>query len=692
MGRHDRGFKTPPSRKAGGGFFDVAHEDGHSGHSLRTRIDYSAEMPLLGFLQKTASARPLLFATFLGGIAFAVFLPAVGGGFVNFDDGPYVSENPWVLAGLTAAGIRRACTEVVCGNWSPLTMLSYELDAAVFGPRPWGFHLTNVVLHAIATGLLYVVLERMTGRPVASAVATLLFSIHPLRVESVAWIAERKDVLCQVFLMVALLAYERYCRAASIGRYAAVMAAMALGLLSKPTLVTLPVLLLLVDVWPLGRLSPNAATPDVGTMPGTTDRPYARHRWTTLFIEKLPLCGLSAVFVMATLAAQGDAMQGGIEKPFVSCRLPNAAYAITWYVTTFFWPTHLCIMRRHLGDELSLAAVGACVAAIALVVAAAVALRRTWPWFSFGIAWLFVALLPMLGLVQVGDQGYADRYSYVPHVGLIVAVVWSLAWLADRLRMPAWMRAAAVAATALALVGLTERQIATWRDSKTLWQHALSVDRRIVMAHTKLGTQSLAAGDLIAAKKHYLAAFEAGGGTDIVSARLAGVHFDLGEFDAARRLRVRAVSLTPDGEYTRWIVKKMRVGLPTQISDETKSLLRQGLADARAGRFAEGLATFERACDIDPACAEAHNNRGMTLAQLGRDEEATEAFERAVEINPLHADYRLNLARACQTLKRPQEALIHSRAAVACDPTDAAIRSFFEALLGSAASAPGVPP
>jgi len=656
------------------------------------RIDYSVEMTLLGFLQKTASARPLLFAAFLGGIACAVFLPAVGGGFVDFDDGPYVAENPWVLAGLTAAGVRQACTEVVCGNWSPLTMLSYEFDAAIFGPQPWGFHLTNVVLHAIATGLLYIVLERMTGRAVASAVATLLFSIHPLRVESVAWIAERKDVLCQVFLMLALLAYERYCRVPSIARYAAVMVAMALGLLSKPTLVTLPLLLLLVDIWPLGRLSPNATVHDSGTVPRTTDRSYGRHTWTTLAIEKLPLCGLSAVFVMATLAAQGEAMQGGIEKPFVSCRLPNAAYALTWYVTACFWPTHLCIMRRHLGDELSLAAVGACVAAIALVVAAAVALRRTWPWLAWGIAWLCVALLPMLGLVQVGDQGYADRYSYVPHVGLVVAVVWSLAWLADRLRMPGWMRAAAIVAAAVVLIGLTERQIATWRDSKTLWQHALSVDPRIVMAHTKLGTRRLADGDLIAAKRHYLAAFEAGGGTDIVSARLAGVHFDLGEFDEARRLRDRAISITPDGEYTRWIVKKMRVGIPTQISDETKALLRQGLAEARSGRVAEALTVFERVCTIDPACADAHNNRGMALAQLGRHEAAARAFARAVEINPLHADYRLNLARACLTLKRPQEALTQSRAAVACDPTDAAIRSFHEALGRSAASVPGVLP
>jgi tetratricopeptide (TPR) repeat protein len=649
-------------------------------------------MALLGFLQKTASARPLLFAAFLGGVAFAVFLPAVRGGFVDFDDGPYVAENPWVLTGLTAAGIQRACTEVVCGNWSPLTMLSYELDASIFGPEPWGFHLTNVILHAVATGLFYIVLQRMTGRPIASAVAAVLFSIHPLRAESVAWIAERKDVLCQVFLMLALLAYERYCRAASIARYAVIMVAMALGLLSKPTLVTLPLLLLLVDIWPLGRFLPNAVAPAAGNMPGTNTHPYGRSRWTTLVIEKLPLCGLSLVFVMATLAAQQVAMRGGIEKPFFSCRLPNAAYALTWYVTAFFWPTHLCIMRRHLGDELSLAAVGACVAAIALVVAAAVAFRRTWPWFSFGIAWLFVALLPMLGLVQVGEQGYADRYSYVPHVGLIVAVVWSLAWIADRLRMPVWLRAAAIATTALALIGLTERQIATWRDSETLWNHALLVDPRIALAHTKLGTRRLAAGDLIAAKRHYLAAFEAGGGTDNVSARLAGVHFDLGEFDEARRLRDRAISITPDGEYTSWIVKKMRVGIPTQISDEIRALLRQGLAEARAGRFAEALTVFERACDIDPACGDAHNNRGMALAQLGRDKEAIEAFERAVDINPLHADYRLNLARTCHTLKRPQEALAHSRAAVACDPTDDAIRSFFEALVSSADSAPDVPP
>jgi len=629
------------------------------------------------------ATRATAVAALLGGLVFAVFLPAIRGGFVDFDDESYVAENPWVLAGLTPTGIRRACTEVVCGNWSPLTMLSYQLDATVFGPAPWGFHLTNVLLHAIATVLMAIVLGRMTGRPVASAVATLLFAIHPLRVESVAWIAERKDVLCQVFLMAALLAYERYCRSPSIARYAAIMVAMALGLLAKPTLVTLPLLLLLVDLWPLGRLTVDPPARPARNMPGTTADPYDRRTWKSLVIEKLPLCGLSLAFVMATLAAQQVAMRGGLEKPFVSCRLPNAAYALTWYLTAFFRPTNLCIMHRHLGDELSPVAIGACVAALFGIAVAALAVRRAWPWCPWGLAWLLVALLPMLGLVQVGEQGYADRYSYVPHVGLAVAVVWSLAAIADRLRVPAWLRATVVGATAVGLILLTERQISTWRDPETLWRHALAVDPRIAMAHTKLGTRRLAAGDLVGAKRYYLAAFAAGGGPDNVSARLAGVYFDLGEFDEARRLRDRAISINPDGDYTRWIVKKMRTGIPRPISDDIKSLLRQGLTEARAGRAGEALRWFEQACADAPACADAHNNRGMALVELGRSAEAEEAFARAVEINPLHADYRLNLSRACLTLKRPQEALAHSQAAVTCDPTDAAIRSYHSALVSA---------
>ena len=507
--------------------------------------------------------RPWIVALLLGLVTLAVFLPVVRCGFVNWDDGPYVTRNPLVLDGLSAEGVRRACTEVVFGNWAPLTILSYQLDVSLFGRDPWGFHLTNAVLHAASTALLYLVLVRMTGAPGRSGFATLLFAVHPLRVESVAWIAERKDVASVLFLMLALVAYERYCRAPSAGRLAAVAAAMLGSLLCKPTLVTLPVLLLLLDVWPLGRLElPGVGRPE--RFDGAL--PYPTRPWRLVLAEKLPLLGLSLLFVAITLRVQSAAILEEDAMPLVAERIPNAIHAVNWYVWKTFWPTGLCPFHRTVGGDLPLAVLGGCAASLVFAGAVAWKLARTRPFVAWGLLWFLVSLLPVLGLVQTGLQGAGDRFSYVPHVGLLVALVWAAADWAGRLRLPRGAAVAAAAAVVLLLAFLTLRRIPMWTDSETLWTTTLREDPGNFLAHLKFANHLVAARRLREAEPHYRAA--AAGASDDWTGRvcrmtslanLACLYYDLGDLENARKIRQLAIDLDPDDVAVRRMADHVRI-------------------------------------------------------------------------------------------------------------------------------------
>ena len=294
---------------------------------------------VLGRVIAALKHNPWLTAVAIGLFTLLVFLPTVECDFVNMDDPAYVYENPLVLGGLSPAGIRRACTDVVFFNWAPLTILSYQLDVSLFGRRPWGFHLTNSLLHATSAALLFIALVRMTATVGRSAAAALLFAVHPLRVESVAWIAERKDVLSVLFLMVALVAYERYCRRPTAAGYLGIVAAMAASLLAKATAVTLPVLLLLLDIWPLrrGRVGGVAEQTGVGDMP----RKPPPRAWRYLFAEKLPLFVLAAIFVVITLSTQARAIQSDLKMPLFAARLPNGMQSIAIYLAESLVPVGL---------------------------------------------------------------------------------------------------------------------------------------------------------------------------------------------------------------------------------------------------------------------------------------------------------------------------------------------------------------
>ena len=511
------------------------------------------------------AARPWLVALLVWLVTAAVFLPAVRCSFVNWDDGKYVFQNPIVLRGLTLDGIRHACSDVIFCNWAPLTVLSYQLDATLFGTAPWGFHLSSVLLHATSVALLCVCLCRMTGAVWPSVAVALVFGLHPLRVESVAWIAERKDVLSVFFLILALLAYERYCWSPGAGRYACVGLWMLASLLSKATLVTLPVLLVLLDVWPLERLRiPGVGQPEEA--PGQPAR-YGAVSWLAAVVEKIPLLVLAAVFAVVTMATQGDAIQTEQSLPLMTARLPNALYATVWYVWKTCWPTGLRPFYRHAASELSPLVVAACGVAIVATAVTAVRLAGRRPFVTVGLAWFAVALLPVLGIVaQPGFQSRADRFTYVPHVGLLMALVWWAAAVAAEWRLSRRWQLLGMVAVTVSLTVVTLRQIPMWTNSDTLWTTMIRQDPTCAMAQMKYANHLVATRRLAAAEPHYRAAIEQA--TDdwpghvcrITSlSNLACLYYDLGDHARARTARDLAVAIDPDDVAVRQMLEHVQV-------------------------------------------------------------------------------------------------------------------------------------
>ena len=532
-----------------------------------------------------------------GGIALAlaaataaVFLPAVFCGFVNMDDDHYVFRNRLVLDGLSPSGILRAWTDVVFHNWAPLTVLSLQLDTSLFGPAPWGYHLTNVLLHAATAAVVWLALVRMTGAAGRSAVATLLFALHPLRVESVAWVSERKDVLSVFFLAVALVAYDHYRRRPGPVRYLAVAAAMLASLLAKATAVTLPALLLVLDAWPLRR----------GTVPGfgpVADEPASPppggvHPWWRLVAEKLPLFGLSAAFVVITIATQQQAIQSEAAMPLWRARVPNAVISVAAYLQETVAPIGLHPAHQHPGVAgISWPALLEAVVTIAIAVAVAVRLRRTVPACAAGLAWFFIALLPVLGILkQQGFQARADRFTYIPHIGLMVAIVWTAAHLLHEWRASRRLRTTLAVAAITGCVLLDWRQIAIWRDSVSLWNHVLAHEPTSALAHLCLGEEL----------------------------------FDRGSLQPAIEAFRQSLAIEKTARAHTWL----------------------GLALAQQGQLAAAYAEHSAAIRLDPGNWEAHNNAGIALASGGDVAAALKHFERAAELQPNDPQVRQNLAQA----------------------------------------------
>ena len=519
--------------------------------------------------ERRAPTAALAVGLFAG--TLALFAGALRAGFVNYDDDRYVTANEVVQQGLGLGGLRWAFTTQHASNWHPLTWLSHMLDVQLFGLEPGGHHGTSVVLHALTAALLFLAFATMTRRAWPAFFACALFAWHPLRVESVAWIAERKDVLSGALAAATILAWAGYARAPGVGRYLFVLVPFALGLMAKPMLVTLPFVLLLLDRWPLERTGLG---------------------WGHLLREKVPLLLLAGGSIAITLVAQtGSGATELLRDVPPAVTLANASASVWTYAQQTLWPTGLACFYPHAAitssEPLKVLAAPAALGALSIAVALALAVRARatcGAWLT-GLLWFLGTLVPVLGLVQVGTQGHADRYTYLPAMGLSVALAYGVA---DAMRGRARLRKPLilVTAAALAVLGLlTIRQVRVWHDPLALWRHALAVTADNYVAHNNLGRLLVDAGDL----------------------EEAGAHF-------ARSLEIRP-GTPPDPE---------AATVATNLAG-TQTL--RGLTD-------EALATLKLAVELDPEAAFPQGQLGALLSETGRDRQALPYLRRARELNP----------------------------------------------------------
>jgi len=424
------------------------------------------------------------------------FGAALNYGFVRYDDTGYVMENPMVLTGLSAANVRTAFTSVCHQWWLPMLWISYMVDTELYGTGAWGYHLTNLLLHAANAVLCFWFLYRLTGARGRSLAAAALWAVHPLRVESVVWITERKDVLSGLFFFLALLAYLHHVRRPGLRRMAVVFAGMLLGLMSKASVIVLPALLLLLDYWPLRRAE----------WPGT---PGSWKRWGRLVWEKAGLFLLAAVFAVINLHTHTSGIGGEEGLPLLHrlALMPGNAWI---YLRLVFWPAGLAFFYPE-NDRVAVLPLLAALAGLVVLLAVLIRQRRRRPWWTVGGLWFFIALLPVLRGIRLGFAAYADRFTYLPSIGLMLALVWGAAAALDggsegRPRLRRRLRAAAAVGAAglvLALGGLARRQTETWRDSETLFRHALAVTEDNVAAHSNLANLLVSEGRRVEAVEHY---------------------------------------------------------------------------------------------------------------------------------------------------------------------------------------------
>ncbi len=602
----------------------------------------------------------LVVGALVAALTMVAFAPVVGYDFVNFDDPLYVTANPTVQRGLTVANVRWAFTATAAGNWHPLTWLSHMADWQLFNAAAAGHHVTSLLLHVTNAVLLFLVLESATGALWPSAVVAALFGVHPLHVESVAWVAERKDVLSTSFLLLGLRAYVAYVQRGGIMRYTAVAVSLALGLMAKPMLVTFPLLLLLFDYWPLAR--------------------RARGLFA-LVIEKLPLLALALADAAITVVAQRGVgavrSTGAFPLP---ARFANAALAYVAYLRKTLWPTDLAYFYPY-PSAFNGWWVAAAVAALAGISIFAFTLARRAPYLVVGWLWYLGTLVPTIGLIQVGHQSMADRYTYVPLIGVFLAGVFAVRAVAERLHLSPRLLAAAVLVTLGACVLVTRAQAAHWRTSIALFTHALAVTADNYMAHEGLGEALVTEGRRDEAIDHFREAVRLA--PTFVEAHLALADALLEQHDRATAMAhyTEALRLKPDDAtlHTKlgnalWHAGNAgdaRVHFEEAVRlapDDAETLSNLGAVLQTLGKRDEALARFEAAVRLDPSNATARGNLGFALAESGRLDEAARELEEAIRLQPAFANAHFNLGNVLFTRGRLADAAGQYEQTLAANP------------------------
>ncbi len=595
-----------------------------------------------------------------------VYSQVSGCRFLSIDDPQYVTANPQVKAGLTWAGVQWALTTFHDGNWFPLTWISHMAVVSAFGLDSGFHHLANLALHALGTLLLFVAMRRMTGARWPSALVALLFGIHPVHVESVAWVAERKDVLSGLFWMLAFVGYAHYVRRPGWRRYLLVAVPFVLGLLSKSMIVTLPFVLLLLDVWPLGRLRPAAGE----------SRAVRR-----LVLEKVPLLALTAAAAIVTYVAQHAA---GAVVPFdrapAGLRVANALWSYVAYAASFCWPKGLAVFYPY-EPAMPWWQTAFAVAALAAVSVFVVRRLAASPYLAVGWGWYLGTLVPVVGLVQVGSQARADRYTYIPAIGLSVMIAWGAAEIAARRPWTRVPLAGLAAVFSVACAILTWNQVQVWRTSTTLFEHALAVTRNNFVALDGLGLQLRLQGRLDEAIARFSEAVR-------ISPSFAGAQNNLGEALLARGRAVEALPHLIEAVRINPNLREARVSLAMAESqlghadaaiatyedavarwpDYANAQTRLGLALAEHGRAQEGLGHLREAVRLAPEDADAHYNLGRVLLGTGSVDAAAAEFTETLRLHPDFAEGHFNLGNVLAGRGQLDAAMSEYRAAIRLKP------------------------
>jgi tetratricopeptide (TPR) repeat protein len=645
--------------------------------------------------------RVLGVCIFLAAIIWVVFGQTLGHGFVNYDDDLYVYENPAVTRGLNLKGVEWAFNHTVAANWHPLTMMSHMLDCQLYGLSPGGHHLTNILGHTATTILLFLVLRRMTGFLWRSALVAAVFAIHPLRVESVAWVAERKDVLSGLFFMLTLWAYGRYVQrqsrvesrgsnapaAPALGPrlwtldYCLVLLFFALGLMCKPMLVTLPLVLLLLDYWPLNRFAPLAPAPAVTGKGGALKNHSVRWR---LILEKIPLLALTGAACVVTMVTQKDII---VPAP-LALRIGNAVVSCVVYLRQMVYPAGLAVLypypRNSLsGWEITLAVV------LLVAISAGVFLRwRKEPYLLVGWLWYLGMLVPVIGLVQAGAQARADRYTYLPQIGLYLAIIWAVGDMTVSWRYRRQTSGVATFSVIAALMVCAWKQTTYWQSNESLWTHTLACTSDNAFACNNLGDALLQKGEVDKAITLLQRALQINPDCAYAHNGLGNALLQKGEVDEAIAQYQKELQIYPDGAYAHnnlGNVLLQKGEVDEAIAQYQKALqINPDNAEVhnhlvkilfQRGNVDEAIAHCQRALQIDPDNAEAHNNLGNVLLQKGDVDGALAQYQKALQIKPDSVEAHSNLGNALLQKGELDEAIAQYQEALRLSPDNAAVRN-----------------
>jgi protein O-mannosyl-transferase len=589
---------------------------------------------------------------------------------VNWDDSTYVTENPTVLGGLSWSSAWWALTTGHSPYWHPMTWLSHLLDVTLFGTDAGAYHVTNLVLHTANTVLIFELFRRMTGQTGRSAFVAALFAAHPLHVESVAWIAERKDVLSTFFWALTVLAYVAYVRRPAWTRYAAMLVLYALALMSKPMVVTLPAVLLLLDVWPLRRVD------------------IAGHNtpWRRVIVEKIPLLALAMTTSVATVIVQHrvGAMAGFDALPW-KVRAANATIGYVAYLWKTVWPTHLAAFYPLFA--ISPERVTGAALALAAITVATIAAHRRYPYLLVGWLWYVVTIAPVIGLLQAGEQGMADRFMYVPMIGILVMLAWGAYELGGRLMAHGlWLMTAGAVVIVAASAVAARAQVAHWSDSVALWEHATRVTPESYIAHENLGQALRERGRLEEAKASYERALthapaRSPGYLAVIHNSLGMVLTREGKTSEALEHFAAAAQLNPgfaEAQSNLGNALAAAGRLPEAIAhyqeavrlkpDYTEPRVGLGSAFLSQGNTADAIPQYREALRLDPNLAQAHNGLGGALAMTGHGDEAMAEFTEALRLKPDLATAHFNIALLLIKKGDVAEARRHLETALSIDP------------------------